>query len=139
MFPNTKLQFIAQVLKKVTEGILPDKISSINLHLVLQTVDLVKQQATVVTLKSEISCMMCLHMQFQFIAQIRQKATVETLRDNNPSMSLHMKLQLVALVQQKATVETVKFEIYSMYSLYGTSVCSSCSTTSYRGDLGRFY
>ena len=95
---HMQFQFIAQIWQKVTVETLRDKNPSMSLHMVLQTVDLVKQQATVVTLKSEISCMMCLYMQFQFIAQIRQKATVETLRDNNPSMSLHMKLQLVSLI-----------------------------------------
>ena len=45
------------------------KISSMSLHMVLQIVDLVQQQATVVTVKSEISSM-CLHMKPESVALV---------------------------------------------------------------------
>ena len=41
-----------------------------SLYMVLQIKDLVQQQAKVVTVKSEISSMMCLHMKLELVALV---------------------------------------------------------------------
>ena len=89
------------------------------LHMELQFVTLVQQQATVGTIQSEISSKICLHMQFQFLTQIWQKVTVETLRDDIPSMSLHMVLQIVCRPGSTVSYSgDSKLEISSMMCLH---------------------